>query len=314
MEEQLREPDLSDWDQRRLGEDIIDTRHCALAPVAWRLIESPRRFDLTRELIEFVSECPDDAQDLDVRVAKLAADPTWPGASDAFDFWRKRKTDLSPAAWKTLTESESVWTRALTFVVFPQRCGKEWKESLLQDLRTQTQPLPPSQFDHLLADLDSDDFDVREKASARLMRLGERVEAQLRHRQDGPLSPEAARRVRDLLDKLRSVKQPPDCLRTLEWLGASDRPEADEILEVLAQGARGRLADAAGQGQAVRVAEGPRASRQVRPAMASLASDPAGLPLKYGATGLPAGLTIDPNSGAITGTVGATDSLLAHTP
>ncbi len=165
------------------------------------------------------------------------ADPKWPAAWDTLNYLTKRKTDLSPAAWKTLTDVESVWTRSLTYVFFAQRCEKDWKESLFQDLRTQTQPLPSSQFDRLLADLDSDDFDVREQASARLMRLGERVEAQLRHAQDDPLSPEAARRVRGLLDKLRDVKQPPDCLRTLEWLASSDRPEAGEILEVLAQGA-----------------------------------------------------------------------------
>ena len=121
MEKQLRQPDLSDWDRRQLGKDILDTRHHALAPVAWQLIESPGPFDLTRDLIEFVSECPDDSRDLDLRVAKLAADPNWLGTGDAFDFWCRRKTDLSPEAWKTLTEAESVWTRTLTYVVFAPR-------------------------------------------------------------------------------------------------------------------------------------------------------------------------------------------------
>ncbi len=237
MEEQLHQPDLSDWDRRRLGEDILDTRHHALAPVAWQMIESPGPLDPTRKPIEFVAECPEDSKDLDARVAKLIAGPDWPAAWDALNFLTNRKADLSPAAWKTLTEADNVWTRALVYIFFPQRCDKGWKASLFQDLRTQTQPLSSSQFDRLLADLDDDDFDVREQASARLLRFGERVEAQLRHAQDGPLSPEAARRVRSLLDKLRDVKQPPDCLRTLEWLASSDRPEAGEILEVLAQGA-----------------------------------------------------------------------------
>ena len=92
-------------------------------------------------------------------------------------------------------QADSPWARALTYRFFPERCDKDWKAALFQDLRTQTQPLPSAQFDRLLADLDSDDFDLRQQASARLMRLGERVEAQLRHAQDGHLSPEASRRV-----------------------------------------------------------------------------------------------------------------------
>ena len=74
------------------------------------------------------------------------------------------------------------------------------------------------------------------KASSRLVRLGERVEAQLRHAADGPLSAEVRRRVTETLGKLAKAKQPPDCLRALDYLAAHDAPENGELLQVLAEG------------------------------------------------------------------------------
>ena len=62
------------------------------------------------------------------------------------------------------------------------------------------------------------------------------MEAQLRHARDGGLSAEAGRRVSDILGKLRDVKQPPECVRTLQWLESSTTPETGEILEALADG------------------------------------------------------------------------------
>ncbi len=236
MEEQLRRRDLSERDRRTVANDILDTQHHALAPVAWEMIGTPGRIDPTDGLIRFVAECSEDLPDLDVRLAKLAADPKWPATRDGLNYLQNRKTDLSPTAWKTLTEADSVWTRALVYRFFPERCDKDWKAALLQELRTQTQPPPASQFNRLLADLDDDDFNVREQASAQLTRLGERVETPLRHAQDGTLSPEARRRVDEILRKLRDEKEPPECIRTLRWMESSTMPETGEILEALAQG------------------------------------------------------------------------------
>ena len=252
MEEQLRRPGLSDKESRRLVDDILDTRHPALAPVAWRMIEAPHPPVRAFDLIQFISECPEDSSDLDGRLAKLAEDRRWGGRWDLFDYWRNRKTELPPAAWQTLNDAESVWTRALTYVVFPKRCGKEWKAALLQDLHDQSKPLRSTQLDRLLTDLDADDFDVREKASALLARFGERVEGQLSKALDGPLSAEAGRRVTTALEQIRKAKQPPDCIQALEYFGAHDAPENGELLQVLADGepdawltqqAKGKLAE-----------------------------------------------------------------------
>ena len=237
MEQQILRPNLTYDDRRDLQLDLICTRHHALAPVAWQMIEFPDKQDCTSELIRFVSECPEECPDLDMRLATMAANPDWAGTPATFSFWRGRGTDLSPAAWKTLTEAESVWTRAFTYVTFPRRCGKEWKATLLQDLRDQSQPLPISQFDRLMADLDDDDFAVREKASARLARLGERVEGELGRALDRPLSAEARRRVAAALDRVREAKQPPECARALDSFWAA--PEEGELLQVLAEGAPG---------------------------------------------------------------------------
>ena len=120
---------------------------------------------------------------------------------------------------------------------YPKRCGKEWKDALIQDLRDQSKPLPCDQFNRLLADLDDDDFDIRERASARLARLGERVEGQLRRVLEGSLPTEARRRVAAALKIIQKQKQPPDCVRALEYLSAHDAPENGELLQVLAEGA-----------------------------------------------------------------------------
>jgi hypothetical protein len=92
-----------------------------------------------------------------------------------------------------------------------------------------------------LADLDGDDFAVREKASAELGRLGELVrpvlDAALRN---GP-SPEATRQVRALLDRLKvgAALSPEDLRshRAVEVLGGVGTPEAKRLLQELAKGA-----------------------------------------------------------------------------
>ncbi len=63
MEEQLRAPHLSDNDRCDLADEIINTRHQELAPVAWRMIETAGPFDPTYDLIKFVAECPGESGD-----------------------------------------------------------------------------------------------------------------------------------------------------------------------------------------------------------------------------------------------------------
>ncbi|HVS40442.1 MAG TPA: hypothetical protein VMS17_33095 [Gemmataceae bacterium] len=233
MEERMRDPNLTYSDRRTLADDLELTHHPELTPVAWAMVESYE--DYPRPLW-FIEDSGTPCEEIDGRVLKLLEDPRWPGTYDTFSYWDRRKTPLSGRQFQRLLDTGSVWTRVLTYRYFPQRCDKEWKAALFRDLRMQTQPVPSQQFDGLLAKLDSDDFELREQASADLTRLGERVEGQLRHAQETQLSAEANQRVKAILDKLRDAKQSPECIRTLQWLESSSTPETGEILEVLADG------------------------------------------------------------------------------
>ena len=80
-----------------------------------------------------------------------------------------------------------------------------------------------AQVGRLLADLDADDFAVREKATAALGQLGKSVQPALRRALTESASAEVRRRVRDLLDKLESGLPPPELLVALR---------ATEVLEI----------------------------------------------------------------------------------
>jgi hypothetical protein len=101
---------------------------------------------------------------------------------------------------------------------------------------------PPSptakRFKQLLAELDSDDFDTREKASAELARHIETVAPALRKARSDGRSLEVGLRVDKLLAALEWPGPPEHrrrlrCLRVLEEIGGS---EARSLLERLAKG------------------------------------------------------------------------------
>jgi hypothetical protein len=108
-------------------------------------------------------------------------------------------------------------------------------------LNARLRPAPvvePKQLAPLLADLDSDDFAVREKASAELEKLGAGVEPLVREALAGKPSPEVRRRLESLLEHLDAGS--PDRLRLLRALEALERAggaEARRLLEELASGA-----------------------------------------------------------------------------
>jgi hypothetical protein len=91
----------------------------------------------------------------------------------------------------------------------------------------------------LIADLDADDVQVREKASRELADLGRPAEGALKRALDGQPSAEVERRVRALLEKLGDKEPPPDRLRGLRATDALERMgtgPAREALEALAEG------------------------------------------------------------------------------
>src|SRR5581483_2422778 len=64
----------------------------------------------------------------------------------------------------------------------------------------------------LIADLDSDEFAVRERATRELAGLGEQAAPVLREALKKSPSPEARRRMQDLLGRLRGLPPAPDLL------------------------------------------------------------------------------------------------------
>src|SRR5262249_38935603 len=98
----------------------------------------------------------------------------------------------------------------------------------------------PKQIAPLLADLDSADFGVREKATAELEKLGESAAPALRQALEAKPSLEARRRVEAVLQKLRKESPGPERLRemrALEVLEQVGGAEVRQLLRSLAEGA-----------------------------------------------------------------------------
>jgi WD40 repeat protein len=86
----------------------------------------------------------------------------------------------------------------------------------------------------LIADLDNDNFAVRQKASAELERLEDRVKPGIREALAGQPSLEVRRRLESLLDKLAYFELRE--LRAVQVLERTGIAEAKEVLETLAKG------------------------------------------------------------------------------
>jgi WD40 repeat protein len=115
--------------------------------------------------------------------------------------------------------------------------------ALLREKVTPARAADPKQVARLIAALDDNDFEAREKAVAELGRLEETAESALREALRGAPSAEARRRLTDLVARLEGW--PPERLRAdraLEVLERVGTPPAREVLKALAGGAaRARL-------------------------------------------------------------------------
>jgi hypothetical protein len=100
-------------------------------------------------------------------------------------------------------------------------------------------PADPRRVAQLIADLESDLFDAREKAFQELKALGESAAPPLQNVRTDRLPPEARRRVEQLLERLEQPGGSPESLRALraiEVLEHVANPEARRVLEQLAGG------------------------------------------------------------------------------
>jgi hypothetical protein len=98
---------------------------------------------------------------------------------------------------------------------------------------------PARQVARRLADLDSDDFTVREQATAELARFGDAAGPAIRKALAGRPAPEARRRLEGLLEVLDRGSSPERvrALRAVEVLEQSGLAEARQVLGALAGGA-----------------------------------------------------------------------------
>jgi RNA polymerase sigma factor (sigma-70 family) len=88
----------------------------------------------------------------------------------------------------------------------------------------------------LVADLDSDEFRVRESAARELARLGPQAEAALRAALAGKPSPELRKQAEALLEKLEGPVTDAETLRPLRAVAALERIGAAAVLRELAKG------------------------------------------------------------------------------
>jgi hypothetical protein len=100
-------------------------------------------------------------------------------------------------------------------------------------------PVDEKQITTWISQLGNDRFATRQQASRELERCGDAARPYLERAQESKLSPEAARRVRQLLAQLSSSPELVRALRAVEVLEHIATPEARRILRRLAHGRQG---------------------------------------------------------------------------
>ena len=103
-------------------------------------------------------------------------------------------------------------------------------------------PIDPRRVTQMLRDLDSDDFNTREGASAQLAGFGNAIVPRLQKLMKGRVSAEVRWRATELVDRFEERAMSPELLRGLravEVLQMIGTPEARKVLEKIAAGAEG---------------------------------------------------------------------------
>jgi WD40 repeat protein len=159
-------------------------------------------------------------------LAKKAARPEAPSAERLAALWSDLDGGDGAKAYAAV--------RALACV--PEQAVPLLRERLAR-------PAPPvERIAKLIAQLDDDEYDVRERASAELEKHGAAADAALRKALDGKPSPEMKRRIEALLAKRPSAGVSPErltALRALEVLELAGTPEARRLIKSLAEGPAG---------------------------------------------------------------------------
>jgi hypothetical protein len=146
-------------------------------------------------------------------------------------------TTALEARWKDLAGADS--GRAYQAIATLAQTPRQTVPFLQARLRP-IAPVEAERLNRFLADLEHDQFDVRQKAMEELEKLDTLAETALRKALAGKPSLEVQRRVTTLLEKLEGAVTSPDVLRNLravEVLEQIGTTEARQLLEQLAGGA-----------------------------------------------------------------------------
>jgi WD40 repeat protein len=136
--------------------------------------------------------------------------------------------------WQQLGDPEAAraWAAVWSLADDPRR-----SVPLLRDRLRPVASVPPAELTKWIADLESEQFSTREKATADLEKAGEAAEGALRKCMAGKPPLEARRRVERLLAKLEPSPESLRAYRALAVLEQAGTAEARRILEALAKGA-----------------------------------------------------------------------------
>jgi WD40 repeat protein len=144
-------------------------------------------------------------------------------------------------------ELQDLWD-ALAGGDAPRACGAVWRlaaapEQAVAFLGERLRPVPavdPKDIARRIADLDDDDFAVRQRGAEELGKLGERAAVPLRAALEAKPSPEARRRLEKLVEAAEvpfASGAPLRELRAAAVLEYAGTPDARQVLETLAGGA-----------------------------------------------------------------------------
>jgi WD40 repeat protein len=175
------------------------------------------------------------------------------------------KADTGEALWKSLAAGAGGAYPALWALAAAPKKGVA-----LLKARLRPEPaLDAKELARLVADLGSDDFPTREKATGRLRQLGARAEPALRRARAGQADAERRRRLDGLLAALDREGPGPEELRGLRAVQALEligTPEAEAFLEQLARGGEGGRLTRASRAALARLAERRQRDRPQRTA------------------------------------------------
>ncbi len=152
--------------------------------------------------------------------------------------WRTSKrhldTRLTEKQFERLLAVKNVWVRALLYDHFSDRCPASWVGTLLADLREAAQP--PKRLLQLLDQLDDDAFLVREQASKELAASRDAAIVYFWNISREKLSPEASRRLRQVMKGEEKPELPPLWRRSIAHFACSEKPHVGQMLEILRKG------------------------------------------------------------------------------